>query len=51
MLQRAAGLEARDLLRDIFRYLVGIGVGGVVRGQHHLWVGQNGLSDGSGSMA
>ena len=25
--------------RDIFRYLVGIGVGGVVRGQHHLRVG------------
>src|SRR4029453_13642565 len=37
--QRAAGLETRDLLRDIFRYLVGIGVGGVVRGQHHFWVG------------
>src|SRR5947207_10387841 len=39
ILQRTAGLEARNLPRDIFRYLVGIGVGGIVRGQHHFWVG------------
>jgi hypothetical protein len=37
--QITAGLEALDLARDIFRYLVGIGVGGVVRRQHDLWMG------------
>src|SRR5258707_4870063 len=39
ILQRAAGLEALDLARDVFGYFVGIGVGGVVRGQYHLGVG------------
>ena len=39
ILQRAAGLKTLDLLRDIFRDLVGVGVGGVVRGQHHLRMG------------
>ena len=31
--------RSRDLPRDIVRYLVGVGVGGVVRGQHHLGMG------------
>src|SRR6476469_9159686 len=34
--QRAAGFKAFDLARDIFRYFVGIGIGGVVRRQHDL---------------
>ena len=37
--QRPAGLETFDLARDIFRDLVGIGVGGVVRRQHDLRMG------------
>src|SRR5437899_768241 len=36
--KRAAGFKAFDLARDIFRYFVGIGIGGVVRRQHHFWM-------------
>src|SRR5437868_1501763 len=37
--KRAAGFKAFDLARDIFRYFVGIGIGGVVRRQHDFWMG------------
>ena len=39
ILQRAARLEALDLAGDVFRDLVGIGVGRIVRRQHDLRVG------------
>jgi PhnB protein len=39
IVQRAARFNTFDLPRDVFRDLVGIGVGGVVRRQHDLWVG------------
>src|SRR6476620_6774441 len=39
VVQRAARFKTFDLPRDVFRNLVGIGVGGVVRRQHDLWVG------------
>src|ERR1700682_218512 len=38
MLKRPAGLEAFDLARDVFRYFVGIGIGGVVRRQDNFWM-------------
>src|SRR5712671_6087900 len=38
VLQCAAGLKAFDLARDVFRYFIGIGIGGVVWRQHDLWM-------------
>ena len=37
--KRVAGFKALDLARHIFRYFVGIGIGGVVRRQHDFWMG------------
>src|SRR5690242_2106322 len=39
ILQRTTRLKPLDLPRDVFRYLVGIGVGRIVRREHDLRVG------------